>query len=216
MSIPALPDRRAARWMPLVLACAGATVAAQGLDVARERERIVRERAQVEAVARERQAECTRLFVVSTCAEGVRRERSEQLRQLDRRRAVLDASVRKQRASERQAALATRREAEAASAPPLQLRQRAPRAGESEARPVRRAGIDDAERAHARARAASSADSEAAMRARAAAARASEAEAHRAQVEQRNRDRAAKRKPALPLPLPLPLPAAAAPSAAAR
>ncbi len=205
MSIPRSPESRL-RGGLLVLLLAVFSAQADELNAGVERERIARERAQVEATARERERTCAREFAVSACVDAARRERTEQLRQLERQRALLDEAERKRRAAAREVALRNRREAAASTPPPTEVRTRNAKvtSGSGAEGPVavRSAPVDSVARAEAQARAASAADRIAATRASAAAARASEAKGHRRMVEQRNRERALQRKPAAPLPLP--------------
>ena len=100
----------------LALALAAGTALAQGLDARVERERIGRERADIEARAAAGRAACRARFAVAACVEGVDDERRARLRTLDRQRALLDEAERKQRAVARQARIAERRRQDAAAA----------------------------------------------------------------------------------------------------
>lgn len=198
-------------------------VAAAAADDAAQRQRIARERAEIEQRTRLAQAACAERFAVSACMAQARSERRAAVQQLDHQTALLDDAQRKQRAAERQERLRQRREAEArqadkaAPAPAAQARERtgaAPGAAAREdsldgaaAAPARKGTASAQSRAQANARA----RADAAQRASASQERAQQADAHRKAIEQRNLERAEKKRPSPPLPLPPPLPASAAP-----
>jgi hypothetical protein len=182
----------------LMFAVASTPVAAD--DTSSERARIARERAAVEAQAREGEAECTTRFAVSSCAAKVRAERRSKIQSLDRQSSLLDEAQRHQRAAERLERV-RQRQAAAASAPPVAIAlprvarpaappsSAAPQAPKAEAREAAKASRRDAEARNA------------ARRAEASASRTREAQAYREAVERRNREReAGMRKPSAPLP----------------
>jgi colicin import membrane protein len=187
---------------------------AQALDDdVSQRQRIERERADVNARARSGEAACAERFVVSSCLTQVRAERRAAIQKLDHQRALLDDAQRKRRAADRQARISERQDATAradeARQPPAASDLGAAEASRAAA-PV--ADPETAPTPQARHRSAASVANEkaaAARRAEASQRRAEEAAAHRAAVLQRNRDRDTKRpaSPALPVP---PLTAASA------
>ena len=184
----------------LLLVLAVASVPAAADDTSSERARIARERAAVEAQAREAQAECAKRFAVSSCTAEVRADRRSKIQSLDRQSALLDEAQRHQRAAERLERL-RQRQAAAASTPPVAIPL--PRVARPAAPPA--SAVPEAPEVDAREAAkASRRDAEArdaARRAEASAGRAREAQAYREEVERRNRERAAgKHKPAAPLP----------------
>lgn len=203
----------------LLLGCGGAAPAqAQPADTqAQERQRIAGERAAAERRFAESQRECLTRFVVTSCVEESRRERRETLSRLHREQNLLDDSLRKERAAERNETIQRRANAEAAS----DRESKARAAGE----PAQRALDDRPRRAAGAASAASEASRKATRDVKASGVglatkgtqrtKAEEARSratfdaaqraaveHRAEVAERNALRSAKRKPAAPLPLP--------------
>jgi colicin import membrane protein len=197
-------------------------VRAQVVDArASEQQRITAERAAAETRFAERQRECQQRFVVTSCVDDAKRERSAALSQLRRRQSLLDDGQRDARTAERKEAIRQRTNAEAARA--RETKDRAgrepgalidhPRHAERPAEAASEASSKPARDAEARGIAplmkGSQRTAQEEERSRAtfdAAQRA--AAAHRAEVEERNAKRAARHKPAAPLPLP---PAASAP-----
>ncbi len=200
----------------LIVLAALASAAAPSLattNAATERERIARERADVQAALTKQEAACQERFVVTPCIEAARRAEREALARLRRQEVLLDEQARKQRASERAQAIrnnisadeARRREESAgatASAPVRVERaelaetpghvERARRELPVSERPVDPATRRAVEQEHIE-------RYEADRRA---------AQAHREAVEQRNAKRLASGKVAAPLPVP---PGASAP-----
>jgi hypothetical protein len=195
----------------LVLAISHATALAEAADPAAERQRIAAERVQLQARLRETEAACAKQFAVSACVERERNRYHEQLRQLDRQRALVDEAERRQRAAEGQERIRARQLAQAAEADSRAASAVSPRAPRPPPTAVKstRPPPDPQARAESAQRAASAADSAAARRAHGAARRAQEAAAHRTRIEQRNREREVSKKP-LGAPLPVP-PAASLP-----
>jgi hypothetical protein len=191
---------RSLEWLLIALL---ALPAAAADNAGAERERIARERAQVEAKARAGEAACAREFAVSACLKTVRAERRSALQQLDRQRALIDDAQRKQRAAERLARIRERQEAAARSAdrPSVEVksRQASAPAPEPSAERVR---AEEAARQRRGEAALQAVDAKAARRAAAARERAQQAVSHREQVEKRNRERASKKPPAAGLPVP--------------
>ncbi|HET9976613.1 MAG TPA: hypothetical protein VFQ20_04200 [Burkholderiaceae bacterium] len=97
----------------LALALSAGGALAQGLDAPAERDRIGRERADIEARAAAGRAACQTQFLVAACVARVGDERRDRLRALDRQRALLDEAERKQRAVAREARIAERRRQDA-------------------------------------------------------------------------------------------------------
>jgi len=200
----------------LIVLAALASAAAPSLattDAAAERERIARERAEVQAALSKQEAACQERFVVTPCVEAARKAEREALARLRRQEVLLDEQQRKQRAAERAQAIrnsisadeARRRDESAtatASAPVRVERaelvetpsrvERARRELPVAERPTDAAARRTAEQEHIE-------RYEADRRA---------AQAHREAVEQRNAKRAASGKAAAPLPVP---PGASAP-----
>jgi len=200
----------------LIVLAALASAAAPSLattDAAAERERIARERAEVQAALTKQEAACQERFVVTPCVEAARKAEREALARLRRQEVLLDEQQRKQRAAERAQAIrnsisadeARRRDESAtatASAPVRVERaelvetpsrvERARRELPVAERPTDAAARRTAEQEHIE-------RYEADRRA---------AQAHREAVEQRNAKRAASGKAAAPLPVP---PGASAP-----
>ncbi|KQU66052.1 MULTISPECIES: hypothetical protein [unclassified Rhizobacter] len=156
-----------------------------------ERERIAKQRQAAEVQYAQREAECKRRFVVTSCIDQARADRRQSLDNLHQQEIALDEVERQQRSAEHR----RRREAKAwdeINKPPPE--PRAPRVPKQrEAKPLlppsaasRPAPVDrSADEQQARER---------------FEARQREAQAHKEEIEKRNRDRAAKRKPALPMP----------------
>jgi colicin import membrane protein len=101
----------------LALLLTAGPASAQEPDARTERERIGRERADIEARAVAGRATCRTRFAVAACVEGIEDERRARLRMLDRQRALLDEAERKQRAVAREARIAERRRQDAAERP---------------------------------------------------------------------------------------------------
>jgi len=193
----------------IVLAALASVVAASlaTTNDAVERERIARERTEVQATLVRQEAACQERFVVTPCIEAARKAGREALARLKRQEVLLDEQARKQRAAERALAIrsnisadeARRRDdasASTASAPVRVERaelaetpshtERARRELPMSPRPNDAAGRRAAEQEHIE-------RYEADRRA---------AQAHREAVEQRNAKRAASGKAAAPLPVP--------------
>jgi colicin import membrane protein len=201
MSIRRLPEL----LLAVLLVTGSAGQAAD--DSAAERQRIERERVEVDTRARSGEAACAERFAVSACLAQVRAERRAAMQKLDHQRALLDDAQRKRRASERQARIRERQDAAAradeARVPPSAT---APsRAAAPASPPASAAQSSAATQPDARRRSPAAAASENAAATRRAAAskqRAEEAAKHREAVEQKNREHAAKRPPAPALPVP--------------
>jgi len=154
-----------------------------------ERERIAKQRQAAEVQYAQREAECKRRFVVTSCIDQARADRRQSLDNLHQQEIALDEVERQQRSAEHR----RRREAKAwdeINKPPPE--PRAPRVTKPrEAKPLlpaasRPAPVDrSADEQQARER---------------FEARQREAQAHKEEIEKRNRDKAAKRKPPLPMP----------------
>jgi colicin import membrane protein len=178
-----------------------------------ERQRIDAERAEVEKVFAEREAECRQRFVVTSCLDAVRREKREAVERLRQQIVVLDEAQRKQRAAERieeirskiSADEAKRREAQARfRAREARLQEQAERAAEaaSSASAVAAPAAAAPSRSQRTAPLAATPPKPPAEGASAYEKRQADAKAHRAAVERRNAERAAKSKPSKPLPDP--------------
>jgi hypothetical protein len=200
----------------LIVLAALASAAAPSLattNAATERERIARERADVQAALTKQEAACQERFVVTPCVEAARKAEREALARLRRQEVLLDEQARKQRAAERAQAIrnsisadeARRRDESAAATASAPVRvehaelaetpgrtERAQRELPTPERPLDGAARRAAEQAHIE-------RFEADRRA---------AQAHREAVEQRNAKRSASAKAAAPLPVP---PGASAP-----
>jgi hypothetical protein len=195
----------------LPLAAARAALAAEPDDIAAERARIATARAAAEQRYVEHERECQKRFIVTSCVDEARRERSATLSALRREQNLLDDRVRQARAAERQEELRERAQTEAAraSAPrppreaasnvpfdrPTQAAGAAPRA-QPQPNPVLKGGAGSlGERPRsAEQQARSHATFDAAQR---------EAAQHRAEVEAKSARKAAEgKKPAAPLPVP--------------
>jgi hypothetical protein len=156
-----------------------------------ERERIAKQRQAAEVQYAQREAECKRRFVVTSCIDQARADRRQSLDNLHQQEIALDEVERQQRSAEHR----RRRDAKAwdeinKPAP----EPRAPRVPKQrEAKPLlppsaasRPAPVDrSADEQQARER---------------FEARQREAQDHKAEIEERNRKKAATRKPALPMP----------------
>jgi colicin import membrane protein len=157
-----------------------------------ERERIAKQRQVAEAQYAQREAECKRRFVVTSCIDQARADRRQSLDNLHQQEIALDEVERQQRSAEHR----RRREAKAweeinkpAPEPRLPREPKArepkpllpPSGAASRPAPVDRSADEQQarERFEARQR---------------------EAQAHKAEIEERNRKKAAARKPALPMP----------------
>lgn len=180
-------------------------------DQTAERERIRQERAQAESLFKEREKECLKGFVVTPCTDKAQRQRRQSLAELKRQENLLDEQLRRQRAADRDEALAEKtREREqaaigtsaaAASASAPQRTPREPRRPAATPEQVQaQAGQREAER--------SSKAAEAARRAQAQRGKVEAAARHKAEVEKRNAEQARSEKPASPG---LPIPPASAP-----
>ena len=90
----------------------GLAVAARPAADADERERIASERAAVETRSAEQRLACQQNFVVTSCVDEVRRHEREALGSLRRQEAVLDETLRRQRAAERIATIRAKVSAE--------------------------------------------------------------------------------------------------------
>jgi hypothetical protein len=157
-----------------------------------ERERIAKQRQVAEVQYAQREAECKRRFVVTSCIDQARADRRQSLDNLHQQEIALDEVERQQRSAEHR----RRREAKAweeinkpAPEPRLPREPKArepkpllpPSGAASRPAPVDRSADEQQarERFEARQR---------------------EAQAHKAEIEERNRKKAAARKPALPMP----------------
>ena len=92
----------------LIVLAALASAAASSLattDAVAERERIARERAEVQAALTKQEAACQERFVVTPCVEAARKAEREALARLRRQEVLLDEQQRKQRAAERAQAI---------------------------------------------------------------------------------------------------------------
>lgn len=179
-------------WRCLVLTMLAApALAADGIDAAAQRERIARERAQVEAAYRSEAARCAGQFSVTACVDRARSTRRAAIERLDHERAVLDDMERKRRAAERMRRIQDKLRA-AETRPPPQVHA-IPRSTKA----VRSAASASAPPAEPAASTATARTAEAAYEERQR-----EAAAHREAVERRNAERAARRAPAAPLPAP--------------
>ena len=183
---------------------AAASLAATNAVV--ERERIARERAEVQAAFAKQETACQGRFVVTPCIEAARKAEREALGRLRRQEVLLDEQARKQRAAERAQAIrnnisadeARRRdESSATASAPVRVEraelaetparvERARRELPVSERPTDVAARRAAEQEHIE-------RYEADRRA---------AQVHREAVEQRNAKRTASGKAAAPLPVP--------------
>lgn len=156
-----------------------------------ERERIAQQRQAAEVQYAQREAECKRRFVVTSCIDQARADRRQSLDNLHQQEIALDEVERQQRSAEHR----RRREAKAweeiNKPAPEPRAPREPKARESKpllppSAASRPAPVDrSADEQQARER---------------FEARQREAQAHKAEIEERNRKKAAARKPALPMP----------------
>jgi len=92
----------------LIVLVAMASAAAQSLattNAATERERIARERADVQAAFVKQEAACQDRFVVTPCLDAARKAERDALARLRRQEVLLDEQARKQRAAERAQAI---------------------------------------------------------------------------------------------------------------
>ena len=194
----------------LIVLAALAGAAAPSLattNAATERERIARERADVQAALTKQEAACQDRFVVTPCIEAARKAEREALARLRRQEVLLDEQARKLRAAGRAQAIrnnisadeARRRDESAAATASAPVRVERAELAETPARVERaRRELPVAERpTDAAARRAAEQEHieryEADRRA---------AQAHREAVEQRNAKRVASGKAAAPLPVP--------------
>lgn len=175
-----------------------------------ERERIARERAQVQATFEAQEAQCQQRFVVTPCIDAARRAERDALARLRRQEVLLDEQARKRRAAQRTQAIResiredeehrrAERAAAAGRAEPTERADLAPTPARSE-RARRETVIPaPAERTE------NEADRKAGEQERVARREAEQraVQAHREAVEARNAQRAASGKaPAAPLPVP--------------
>jgi len=201
MSIPPSrePRRSVVPILWLVTLVLSPAASAQEPDPVAERQRIARERLDVEAAAREAEAACAHRFVVTACIDRARAERRDRMQHLDRQRALLDEAERKRRAADRRAQIEARQRMAASAPPAVDIRARDVPVSKSQTGPVTPV-VPPSDRLEAHAQAASQADAAARRRAIESARRADEAKAHREQAEQRAAARAATRKAPLPVP----------------
>ncbi len=180
-------------------------------DQTAERERIKQERAEAESRFKERERECLKGFVVTPCTDKAQRQRRQSLAELKRQENLLDEQLRRQRAADRDEALAEKardrvQAAQAAAgasaaAPPPQRAPREPRRPAATPEQAQaQAGQREAER--------SGKAAEAARRAQSQRGKVEAAARHKAEVEKRNAEQARSKKPASPG---LPSPPASAP-----
>jgi len=157
-----------------------------------ERERIAQQRQAAEVQYAQREAECKRRFVVTSCIDQARADRRQSLDNLHQQEIALDEVERQQRSAEHR----RRREAKAwdeiNKPAPEPRAPREPKARES--RPL----LPPSGAASRPAPVERSADEQQARERFEA--RQREAQAHKAEIEERNRKKAASRKPALPMP----------------
>jgi hypothetical protein len=198
-----------------VLAALASTAAPSlaAANAATERERITRERADVQAAFTRQEATCQQRFIVTPCIEAAHKAQREALARLHRQEVLLDEQARKQRAAERAQAIrenisadeARRRDESAAGTASAPVRVERAELAETPARverPRRELPVSERPTDAAARRAVEQehieryeADRRAAL-------------AHREAVEQRNAKRMASGKAAAPLPVP---PGASAP-----
>jgi colicin import membrane protein len=193
----------------LIVLAALASAAAPSLattSAATERERIARERADVQAAFVKQEAACQDRFVVTPCVDAARKAERDALARLRRQEVLLDEQARKQRAAERAQAIRNNISADEA-------RRRDESVAATASAPVRveRAELAETPGHAERARELPVAERPTDVTVR----RATEQEhierfeadrraiqAHRDAVEQRNAKRAASGKIAAPLPVP--------------
>lgn len=160
-----------------------------------ERERVAAERRAVSDRFAAEERACRQRFAVTACVDDVRIRRREALTPFRERELRIDEAERRQRAQDRQAALASKRNAAAQRAPgppDPELRIRSAPASAPPADPaVPRHHSDEASRA-----------AQAAERARASAQRVEAAEATQAEIAKRLAERATRGKTSAPLPIP--------------
>lgn len=198
-------------WIVLAALAAGpANVAAApgAAPESVERDRIARERADVQATFAKQEADCQTRFVVTPCVDAARKAEREALARLRRQEVLLDEQARRQRAAERTAAIRS-----SVSADEARRREEAA-AASGAAAPVRveRAELVDSPGPAERPRRELPIDAPASAAARQALeqqnierneAQRRAIQAHRESVEERNAKRAASTKPpAAPLPVP--------------
>jgi len=180
-----------------------------------QRERIARERAEVEAMYARQERECQDRFAVTACVEDARRTRRNDLAELRRQTNALDEAQRKQRAERRRQTLRDNQAQEEAQARTLaQKPAREPRTLPVQRPPATSAETGRTPRANsakppqARPQAPVGTPTPSSVRADEAKNRASfevrqrAAQAHRDEVTRRNEELAARRKPVAPLPTP--------------
>ena len=156
-----------------------------------ERERIAKQRQAAEVQYAQREAECKRRFVVTSCIDQARADRRQSLDNLHQQEIALDEVERQQRSAEHRRRRESKAWDEINKPAPEPRAARVPK--EREPKPLlppsaasRPAPVDR------------SADEQLARERFEA--RQREAQAHKAEIEERNRKKAAARKPALPMP----------------
>ena len=160
-----------------------------------EREQLAAERRVLSERFAAEERECRQRFAVTACVDDVRIRRRDGLTPLRDRELRLDEAERRQRAKERQAALASKQRAATQRSPAATLPEMRVR-GQPAAPP----GVDPAAARHSVDEPARAA--EAAERARTGARRIEEAQATQAEIAKRLADRQARGKVAAPLPVP--------------
>ena len=183
-------------------------------DQTAERQRIQQERAQAESLFKDREQECLKGFVVTPCTDKAQRQRRQSLAELKRQENLLDEQLRRQRAADRDEALAEktreREQAAQAAAGASAAEASAPAPQRAPREPRRPAATPEQAQAQAEQREAerSSKAAEATRRAQAQRGKVEAAARHKADVEKRNAEQARSEKPASPG---LPIPPASAP-----
>lgn len=209
-------SKRRIPWVRgVLLGCmTGLAAAAWAQSDAAERDRIRRERADVEAAFAAQERDCQERFAVTACVDDARRSRRSALAELRRQVTVLDEEQRRQRAERRRQLIQENLAREAA-----EQRDAAPRPGreplpapaqrgspaEREPKPVRPAPPKSPDGRGPTPKAPPSDAGRAAQEARHRArfeARQRDARAHEDEVRARNEAAAAKRQPAASLPVP--------------
>jgi hypothetical protein len=179
------------RWCWVLTVCAMPALAADTIDVEAQRERIARERVQIEEAYRLESARCAERFSVTACVDDARRRRRAAMENLDHERAVLDDMQRKRRAAERTERIQEKlRAVENREAMPVQVVPRAvpePSVHAPEAVAPAQGKPTNPRQVHPGAEAAYDK-------------RLRDAAEHREAVERRNAERAARRAPAASLP----------------
>ena len=196
------------KYLIVLAALAGAAVPSHAATHAgTERERIARERADLQATLKKQEAACQERFVVTPCIEVARKTEREELARLRRQEVLLDEQARKQRAAESAQAIrsnisadeARRREESAAATASAPVRVERAELAETPGhveRPRRELPLPERPADPAARRSAEQQHMERYEADRRA------AQAHREAVEQRNAKRIASGKVAAPLPVP--------------